>query len=230
MNKSLKPLGVFAAVVLGGCSMLPQNQPHTYKAADILDALSLKNSQVLVVLPDEETRGRVNISAWEKEGSWWVKKFATMSAVIGRNGFAAPGEKREGDGRTPSGIYALKRAFGYAPSVDTGLDYRQATADDFWVDDPNSPQYNRWVRGTPQAASYEVLRRDDGLYSQAIVIEYNTQRVVPGYGSAIFLHVWRNSDAPTAGCVATSARNVKRLLKWLDASKEPVIILGDEQT
>jgi len=229
MIKFLKLALIPAALMMSGCSLLPQNQPHTYRAADILDSLALSNSQVIIVLPDEKVRARTNVSAWEKEGKWWVKKFNTMPAVIGRNGFAAAGEKREGDGRTPSGIFALKRAFGYAPWTATGLRYRQATEDDFWVDDPVSGQYNQWVRGAPQADSFEVLRRDDKLYSYAIVIEYNTQQVIPGYGSAIFMHVWRGKDASTAGCVALSARNIRKIMKWLDLSKQPVIILGDEQ-
>ncbi len=55
-------------------------------------------------------------------------------------------EKKEGDGKTPSGIYPLGPAFGYASSMDTGLAYRQATDNDFWVDDVRSLQYNQWVQ------------------------------------------------------------------------------------
>ena len=44
---------------------------------------------------------------------------------IGKGGFAPPGEKREGDGRTPSGLFGLGCAFGYPPSVDTGMSYRR---------------------------------------------------------------------------------------------------------
>ena len=60
-----------------------------------------------------------------------------MDAVIGRNGFAPPGEKCEGDGRTPSGLFRLKTAFGYPPSVPTQMPYRQSQEDDLWIDDPN---------------------------------------------------------------------------------------------
>ncbi|OGX38309.1 MAG: hypothetical protein A3C36_02495 [Omnitrophica WOR_2 bacterium RIFCSPHIGHO2_02_FULL_52_10] len=158
-----------------------------------------------------------------------MEKFSPMSAVLGRNGLAASGEKREGDGRTPAGIYQIKRAFGYAPRVDTRLDYRQATANDFWVDDPASAQYNQWVTGAPPAVSHEILRRDDRLYQYAVVIEYNTAPVVPGRGSAIFLHVWRGKGIPTAGCVAVSPKNMQKFLKWLDLPRNPVIILSDDQ-
>jgi len=215
--------------MLSGCSLLPQNQPHTYRAADILAELGTDNAQVVIVLADDADPTKATVSAWERRGEWWFKRFATFPAVIGRNGFAPPGEKREGDGRTPSGTYRLARAFGYAPYVSTGLDYRQVGETDFWVDDPASDQYNQWVKSLPQAASYEVLRRHDGLYEHAIVIEYNTEPVVAGNGSAIFLHVWRDAATSTAGCVALSPEHVKKLLKWLDLSKEPVIVLNDEK-
>lgn len=153
--------------------------------------------------------------------------YPTVSAVIGRNGLAPSGEKREGDSRTPSGTYALGTAFGYFPSVKTGLDYLQTGADDFWVDDASSDQYNQWVKGSPRANSFEKLKRDDGLYKLGVVIEYNTHPVVPGAGSAIFLHVWRHYDHPTAGCVALSERHLRRLLRHLDKTSQPVIILEE---
>ena len=150
-----------------------------------------------------------------------------MPAVIGRNGLADAGQKKEGDGKTPSGIYDLGTAFGYSPSVKTGLDYRQTGADDFWVDDAASAQYNQWVKGVVRANSFEKLKRDDHLYALAVVIEYNTRPVVPGAGSAIFLHVWRRYDHATAGCVALSQRYLRHILKHLDRSKGPVIILEE---
>jgi len=218
-----------AAVVISGCSSLSLNQARLFRAADIVSELSQEHSQALIVLADDRRPQQARILAWERKGEWWANKFSSIPAVIGRSGFARPGEKREGDGHTPAGAFHLKRAFGYASHMETGLDYQQATLHDFWVDDPASTQYNQWVKGTPQADSYENLKREDKLYQYSVVIEYNTNPVVPGNGSAIFLHVWRNRKTATAGCVAASAKNVKKLLKWLDLSKKPIIILSDEQ-
>jgi L,D-peptidoglycan transpeptidase YkuD (ErfK/YbiS/YcfS/YnhG family) len=81
----------------------------------------------------------------------------------------------------------------------------------------------------PKTNSFERLKRDDDLYKYTIVIEYNTRPIVAGDGSAIFVHVWRSAESPTAGCVALSERNVKRLLKWLDVSKQPVIVLENDE-
>jgi L,D-peptidoglycan transpeptidase YkuD (ErfK/YbiS/YcfS/YnhG family) len=44
--------------------------------------------------------------------------------------------------------------------------------------------------------------REDGLYDVLVVIGYNMEPVIPGAGSAIFLHVATADFAPTAGCVA----------------------------
>ena len=105
-----------------------------------------------------------------------------VSAVIGRNGLAAAGEKKEGDGKTPSGIYPLGPAFGYASSIDTGLAIPSGTDLDFWVDDVQSMQYNQWVSGMPVARSFERMKRSDNLYQYGIVIGYNTHPVIPGAG------------------------------------------------
>src|SRR5947209_2083652 len=109
--------------------------------------------QAVVVRPAAPGSSAATVSAAElKDGEWkWFR--TAIPGVVGRNGFAPPGEKREGDGRTPSGVFRIGLAFGTHADFDesTALDYRVATADDFWVDDPASPQYNRWVHGKPDA-------------------------------------------------------------------------------
>lgn len=176
---------------------------------------------VMVEAVDGSVTARV--SGWEREGAGWRLVSGPVPAVIGRNGLAPRGEKREGDGRTPSGTFALRRAFGYGDGVRTGLDYRVVSEKDFWVDAPASPFYNQWVTGDVPEVSHEVLRRQDELYEYALVIEYNTDPVVAGMGSAIFMHLWRGADQPTAGCVAMARGDLLALLRWLDAGRNPVI-------
>ncbi len=166
----------------------------------------------------------------EKTNASWQQAMAPMDAVIGRNGVAPPGEKREGDGRTPSGLFRLKTAFGYPPSVPSQMPYRQSQEDDLWIDDSNDPNYNRWVRQSqPKAASHERMKRDDDLYKYGIVIEYNTDPVIKGLGSAIFLHVWAGANSTTAGCVAVSEDNILKLLGWLNPAKNPVILINPDE-
>ncbi|MDP2268027.1 MAG: L,D-transpeptidase family protein, partial [Deltaproteobacteria bacterium] len=170
---------------------------------DSLEKRIGESSQVLLVRNTDPASIDVRIVPWERQKGSWQCPFAPLYGVIGRKGFAPPGKKREGDGRTPSGIFPLGTVFGYEPSFPTRMPYRQANVDDLWVDDVQADDYNRWVRqGTTQAASFERMRRDDDLYKYGIVVEYNTNPVVKGYGSAIFFHLWRGRGIATAGCIA----------------------------
>jgi L,D-peptidoglycan transpeptidase YkuD (ErfK/YbiS/YcfS/YnhG family) len=163
----------------------------------------------------------------EKDQDDWKGVSGPMKATIGENGFALPGEKREGDGKTPSGIFSLKRTFGYDKTVKTKMSYRQASEEDLWVDDPNATDYNQWVKqGETGAASYEKMKREDSQYKYGIVIEYNTDPVIKGHGSAIFFHVWEGKDFPTAGCVAVSEEDIIKIFEWLDPNALPLIIMG----
>lgn len=186
------------------------------------------SSQVLAVA--DPVPGSVDTFLWafEKTEQGWrqVPGLGPIPAVVGRKGLSAFDGKREGDGMTPRGIYALKMVFGYAAGVDTRMPYRQSVADDVWIDDPASPRYNHWVKGIPAHESHERMRRDDALYQLGIVIGYNTDPVVAGRGSAIFLHVWKGPGQPTSGCVAVDASDLARIAAWLDPRGNPRIILG----
>jgi len=187
-----------------------------------------KSTQIILVKDNSSFFfTRTTLYAMEKRENKWQIAFKPIDAVIGRNGFAPAGEKREGDGRTPSGIYPLKMTFGYDESTGTKMPYRQTLADDIWVDDPNADDYNQWVKKIePHAASYEIMKRDDNLYKYGIVIEYNTSPVIKGYGSAIFLHIWKGEGIPTAGCVAVSEEDIIKIMSWLDPAASPLIITG----
>ncbi len=205
-------------VLLAGCAAA---------VPPVLDTLGPSHQQAVLVRSDHRRQTHASLTLWEKHNSSWQRTYQVVPAMLGRTGLASPGEKKEGDGHTPSGVYDLRTAFGYYPALATGLDYRQAGPEDLWVDDAAAPEYNQWVKSPARAASFEKLRRDDHLYEIATVIEYNTAPTVPGAGSAIFMHIWRRYDHPTSGCVALSERHLRRILKILDKSKEPVIILEE---
>ncbi len=188
---------------------------------------SAPERQVIEVVSSRYGVSKAELTAWIAAEGEWRRVFGPWPAVIGRNGFSAPGDKREGDGKTPAGIFPVGIAFGKAQQVNTGLDYRQAKDEDVWIDDSASSQYNTWVKMPVQAASYEKMRRADGLYDLGAVIGYNNAPVVAGMGSAIFIHIWRDrGKQPTTGCVALQELRLRRLLAWLNKEKEPVIALG----
>jgi len=196
----------------------------------IVNSLKInQSSQVLLVTNNSPSPFAVKIYALEKQGDKWKKVRESFNGTIGKNGFAGPGEKREGDGRSPSGIFSLKLAFGYNKSIQTKMPYRQALPDDLWIDDVHAADYNRWVKkNSTQATSYEQMKRNDNLYKYGIVIEYNTNPVIKGHGSAIFIHIWRGENIGTEGCVAVAEEEIIRILYWLDPQAKPLIIMGTE--
>jgi L,D-peptidoglycan transpeptidase YkuD (ErfK/YbiS/YcfS/YnhG family) len=123
-------------------------------------------------------------------------------AAVGRTGVAA--NKREGDGATPAGIFPLASGF-YRPDrmapPRSGLLVRALSPQDAWVDDPADHNYNRLV-SLPYPAHTEQMWLEDAVYDLLVAIGYNMDPVVPGVGSAIFLHIARPDFSPTAGCIA----------------------------
>ncbi len=189
------------------------------------------SSQVVLVRNLNYALVDVQIYALEKKNGLWQKAFGPLDGVIARNGFAAPGEKREGDGRTPTGSFRLGPVFGYESAFPTRMPYRQATANDLWVDDVQAADYNQWVeRGKTEASSFELMLRDDVLYKLGIVVDYNTAPIVKGHGSAIFFHLWKGRDQPTSGCIALSEEDLGRIVRWLDPNASPLVVMGAKAT
>ena len=126
-------------------------------------------------------------------------------------GHAGIGEKqREGDRLTPIGRWGLRRVLYRADRIAkpaSGLPVAAIARDWGWCDAPDDANYNRQVI-LPYPARAERLWRDDALYDVIVVAGYNDDPVVPGKGSAIFLHVAAAGYAPTEGCVAMALQDV----------------------
>ncbi len=185
-----------------------------------------KSQQIILVHKKNQQSSEYLVYLLLKHNNQWKFYSEPMEATVGRNGIAPIGEKREGDGRTPAGVFLIKRTFGYNASINSKMPYRQVFDDDLWVDDPDAPDYNKWVKkNETSAASFEKMKRIDDQYKYGIIIEYNTDPVIKRHGSAIFLHVWKENNSPTAGCVAVSEENIIKILSWLDPDTNPIIII-----
>ena len=190
----------------------------------------VSGNQLLVAMAESQGSTTASVYALERRPDGWHLYSGPLRSMIGRNGFAPPGEKREGDGRVPTGLFPLESAFGYAPSIVSRMPYRQATENDLWVDDVDSPDYNTWVRrGETDARSFEVMKLADIRYSHGLVVGYNRNPVIKGYGSGIFVHVWLYDGYPTSGCVAFDEAELVRILAWLDPAQQPQILMGTRQ-
>ena len=141
---------------------------------------------------------------------------ATFACVLGRSGLRL--DKHEGDGATPAGRFALRRVLYRADRIAapvTKLPLAAIARDDGWCDESTDPNYNRPVK-LPYGASAEQMWREDGLYDLVVILGHNDAPVVPGHGSAIFLHVMSPEGLPTAGCVALTRDHLLSVLAVVD--------------
>jgi L,D-peptidoglycan transpeptidase YkuD (ErfK/YbiS/YcfS/YnhG family) len=144
---------------------------------------------------------------------YWSR--GNAAAAVGRTGVKA--DKREGDGATPAGTFPLVSVLYRKDRVNpptSHLPVRALAPNDGWVDEPADARYNRPVE-LPYPASAEEMWRADSLYDVLVVIGYNMEPVIPGRGSAIFLHVATPDFAPTAGCVAVNKEVLLGLIPLL---------------
>ena len=202
--------------------------------------------QLIVVTTADWNAPTGTLRAFEREGDDWRETTSGFTVNVGRSGSGwglglhaardqdAGPVKREGDGRAPAGVFAIGTAFGYAPELSTGLAYKAMQANDWCIDVPDSPLYNRIVdRSLAKAPGLdrasEPMRRDlqakpDDLYKVGFVIEHNAQATPQG-GSCIFAHVQRGIDAPTAGCTSMPEDALRGLLAWLRTDAHPAFVL-----
>lgn len=155
----------------------------------------------------------VVVTECAKSGRMW-KKVSSTSGRAGVRGFAPPGRKLEGDGKTPTGSYVLGEAFG-AGDPGTALPYRTlGKSGDCWGSTPGKSHYNEYYSGTCRSTdenlSATMLR---GPYRETVVIDYNLPNPVSGYGSAIFFHV--GGRTPTAGCVSIAEDPLRAVMRTL---------------
>ncbi|HTU59645.1 MAG TPA: hypothetical protein VMF89_14440 [Polyangiales bacterium] len=193
-------------------------------------------TQLVVVTSSGFDTWRAELQRYERSaGGSWRAVGAPIAVVLGHAGFAwgdgvhgtgvpdgrSGPLKREGDGRSPAGVFALGTLHGYAKHAPVGatLPYEQASAQQRCVDDPNAAAYNRIVEASPHGESWrsaERMRRDDDLYELALDIAHNRSPVVPGHGSCIFAHVWVDAQTPVTGCTGMALSELKTLLIWLE--------------
>lgn len=138
-----------------------------------------------------------------------------FTCAFGKGGFKA--DKREGDGATPVGTFALRELL-YRPDrhkePQTELPVTPIAPEDGWCDDPASELYNLPIK-TPFSQSHEQLWRDDGLYDFIIPMGYNDHPPEAGKGSAIFMHIAKPNYEPTEGCIALALEDMLQLLPHL---------------
>jgi L,D-peptidoglycan transpeptidase YkuD (ErfK/YbiS/YcfS/YnhG family) len=201
---------------------------------------TLTSEQLVIVITNNWNDVQARLFCFEKINGKWQRKF-NFPAVVGIKGMAlgngfrtlvldgAP-IKKEGDLKSPAGIFELGPAFGYAGKGEVGwmnFDYIRASDTLFCIDDSSSAYYNQLVKTNTLKAdwhSFEEMHRKDNAYKWGLFVQHNTDPVKSGKGSCIFLHIWDNSVDGTAGCTAMREDDLLNLLHWIRSDKHPLLV------
>jgi L,D-peptidoglycan transpeptidase YkuD (ErfK/YbiS/YcfS/YnhG family) len=194
-----------------------------------LDQPTGSATQVITVVAPSTASDTATVQAWNRHGATWQPATGPIAAHVGTDGLTTqPSESRSA---TPIGSFTLTQAFGAAGNPGTALPYLQTTPSDWWISQPG-PLYNTHQRcasgcAFTQGDPNEHLYYETPSYNYGVVIDYNTANagpIVPGAGSAFFLHVY--AGIPSAGCVAIPQENLVSILRWLDPADHPRILIG----
>ena len=172
------------------------------------------DSQVLITLAGSSTldTGELNVYTKGDDGAWKTV-YAGIRAKYGMNGLY---KEKEGDSKTPVGVFKMNTPFGIADSVEGFPDnYIKVDSDMYWNGDSASDRYNKLVNAKEYTAfdrsASEHLINYSGYYDYCIDTGYNYEGT-PYRGSAIFLHCVVN-DEHTHGCIAIPKEYMTEIMK-----------------
>lgn len=177
-------------------------------------------NQIMVVAVSEDG---ARLCLYEKKADW--KVILETEAVIGKNGL---GKAKEGDGKTPVGVFLFIEAFGILDNPGANIPYTQVNQNDYWVDDSSSRYYNQFVSTDVVEKDWDsaehVIEYGESYY-YVLATSYNIERI-PGRGSAVFLHCTSLDSKVTAGCIAVPEVYMREIMKWVEPQ---CILIIDEQ-
>jgi len=134
---------------------------------------------------------------------------------LGKNGIKK--KKIEGDKSTPSGVYSFEKLYyrsDRVPKPVCKIPVIKIKENMGWCDDPNDQNYNKQII-INNTIRCEKLFRKDNLYNYILIISYNTKRIIPFKGSAVFLHLTKNYKK-TLGCIAIKEKDFSILCKLIN--------------
>ncbi len=217
-------------------------------AGDDTSPIPYSSNQVIIVVTDSASavKGTLYYFKRDRAEDDWAAVSGSIPVVLGRSGLGTGiglhreelngrlPQKREGDGRSPAGVFTLSHVFGYANDTtvtDLKMPYIHITEVMECIDDINSRYYNRIVSRSEIEGSDSVdwrsseKMRNAGIYYElGVVVDHNSDNIASGAGSCIFLHNWAEPDETMAGCTAMAPAKMREIVYWLDESKNPVLV------
>jgi len=171
----------------------------------------------IIVVAASGSNATVSMHNKEEDGTW--TEILSTAGKIGRNGI---GKTKEGDGKTPTGVYRFMFGFGNMPDPGCGLNYTQVDDSYYWVDDSESVYYNQFVTTNEVTKDWDSAEHIAGVkssYNYVLALDYNVD-CVPGKGSAIFMHC-----TPTggAGCIAVPEEMMVEIMQ--NVKDECVVVI-----
>jgi len=138
-----------------------------------------------------------------------------FKCCIGKNGLKK--NKTEGDKCTPKGTFKLGTLYYRKDRVKkpiTSLKIKNIKRNMGWCNDSKNQFYNQEIK-VNKSIRHEKLFRKDYKYNYLLVIEYNTKKIIPNKGSAIFIHLTKNFRT-TAGCIALLQKDFLIITKLIN--------------
>lgn len=252
MKKNIKYASVFAAAALAAgmlfaaetnaviASEAKNMQVSEERSYDVSQLDIPDDAECLIVV---EAGGlSANVSAYDKEAaeteeskeigpgvpeadtSEWQLKTSTDAGLIGRGGM---GKTREGDEKTPTGLYKMNTPFGTAMAQEGFPEnYLQVDERYYWDGDSASACYNKLVNMDEYTAfdrskSEHLSSYGGAAYHYCIDTGYNFEGT-PNKGSALFLHC--SAGKNTAGCIAVPERTMTEIMRLYREGKTYILL------
>jgi L,D-peptidoglycan transpeptidase YkuD (ErfK/YbiS/YcfS/YnhG family) len=213
-----------------GAATPPRLAPSCNAIADSLSVPSTTDQLITVIAPSLRS-SVATLEVFARIGSCFHLVDGPYGANVGGKGLST--QHHEGDDTTPIGLFDIQSTmYGVDPNPGVRYRYHQLVCGDWWDEQSTSALYNHFVHvgcstSPPFGGDSEPLWEVTPQYDYFAVIEYNRNPIVPGRGSAIFLHV--SIGAPTTGCVALPRADLLRVLRFLQPSGHPMIYISTRQ-
>ncbi len=224
------PTARSAPTVTAGPSSATLGRPVPTIRTLPLDSYTGNARQVITVVAATADSTTATLRSWKAGDDGWQAVGPSVRAFLGTDGLSA--HPTEALSATPIGSFTLTTSFGHDRNPGTALPYTRTAPADWWISQPG-PLYNTFQRCSSncpfaQGEPNEHLYYETPAYDHAVVIDYNTTDSAAGVrqnaGSAFFLHV--SEGKPTAGCVSIPNGELSRIMRWLDPSRHPRIVIG----
>jgi len=215
--------------------------PVASAPAPVPSIIPQASTQAIVVTTTSWKEFSGVLQRWERDPSGpWHKVGDELAVAIGRRGMAwgrglhpevsSGPSKKEGDFRSPAGLFDLAGAYGYNESAPEGARWPYSRLTVGWrcIDDPRNERYNTMLLPEGPHAPAPTVAWDgvprNIVFDRFVLVKHNVEPVVRGAGSCVLLHPWVNAATPTQGCTGMATASLQLVLAWIDPSRRPVLL------